>query len=323
MKSRNTKDTMRSEQHQFVETQTTEDLFLDMAGIAGVAGVTEIEIQSTFSTLFSCFNDRISTADRETLSFCLRHLFYHTHQVYTLFLPEMTTCTEESAQIETAYAHMLTMPMRNMPLKNVNVQYRLWSLLQEIEATLSRMAPLCQLVISAATNVIADLDRSCSIPVNAQQQRAYERACTQQSEHRKDGKHTQHQHIFNDQNDATSAAGAEWLLESSQMIQKTESWLQHNQARLSFSVQFSILRPMIPTLIQIDGGLDDLLRSVYAIFANILPACLKSPARADEQITTLLLDISQRCDQILLQIGILVEPLRLLMGQYTLETMLQ
>lgn len=77
---------------------------------------------------------------------------------------------------------------------------------------------------------------------------------------------------------------------------------------------------MIPTLPQIDMALNTLLKSACTIFADILPDFQISEMDKDEKVTILLLDIIQRCDQILLQIGILVEPLHVLIGQYTLET---
>ncbi len=303
MKSQDTEDTIKSNYYSVLRTPTNEDLCLNPAGI-----------DDALKKICSYFSNRLGIADIEILSFCLRHIFYNTNQIYMFLLPELTVCTTESAQLEKDHPRARNMPMRNMPVKNINIQYRIWSALQEIEATLERLEPLCQLLISATTNMLNELDRTCSIHTTVQHT---ETGNTQQEQNGPDseGQASDSNHIQSDNN--------KWQWGQAQAIEKISMCAKNNQNRLSFSIQFAILEPMIPAITQIDSALDDLFKSIDAIFSNILPDIQRSARDSDESSATLLLDLIQRCDQILLQLVILAEPLHVLMGQYTLETTLQ
>ena len=284
MENQDIEDSTANNHHPLLKTHLAEDIFLNSA-----------EIDGALRKLSRFFNDRIGVADREMVTFCLRHIFYNVNQMYTLFLPELTRCSMDT--VEEHYLRIQNMPMRNMPTKNIIIQYQIWSLLQEIEATLERIEPLCQLVISATTNMLNELDRTCSIEDSAKpigQQKEQDALESQQEE------------------------SDEWQWGLAQMKMKMSAWLKNNETQ--FSIQFAILEPMIPALPQIDTALHMLLTSTCAIFGDILPDFQVSEMDEDEKVTILLLDIIQRCDQILLQIGILVEPLHILTGQYTLET---
>ncbi len=298
MKSQASEDTTKNNYH-LLAIHTNEDLCLN-----------SVRIDNALRKICSYFSSRIGIADREILVFCLQHIFYNTNQIYTLLLPEVTACTTESTDEENDHSRTRNMPMRNMPTKNINIQYQLWSSLQEIEFTLERLQFLCQLIISATTNMLNELDRTCSVHITTQHLKT------------ENGKQTYERQTSNsDQLESDDDDTWQWGL--AQAIEKTHTWLQNNQDRLSFSGQFAILAPMIPALAQIDTALDNLLKSVYTIFSDILPDLPESITDGDESSATLLLDLIQRCDQILLQLGILAEPLHVLTGQYILETTLQ
>jgi hypothetical protein len=294
-------DTTKSNHHSLLKTPTNEDLCLNPAGI-----------DDALKKICNYFSNRLGIADIEILSFCLRHIFYNTNQIYMFLLPELTICTTESAQLEKDHPRARNMPMRNMPVKSINIQYRIWSSLQEIEVTLERLEPLCQLLISATTNMLNELDRTCRIHTTV---RHTETGNTQQEQNGPDSEASNSNHIQSDNN--------KWQWGLSQAIEKISMCAKNNRARLSFSIQFAILEPMIPAITQIDSALDDLFKSIDAIFSDILPDIQRSASDSDESSATLLLDLIQRCDQILLQLVILAEPLHVLMGQYTLETTLQ
>lgn len=306
MENQNTEDGMKSNHHLLLKTHQAEDLFLNSA-----------EIDGTLKKLSRFFNDRLGVADRETISFCLRHIFYTTNQMYTLFLPELSNCRMENAGIGKEHFRIYTMPMRNTPVKNLVTQYHIWSLLQEIEAVLERLEPLCQLIISAITNMLNELDRTCSIK--------HKREKTTQKEQVNPYIHSARENQVQspDQGQAQQGESGEWERGLAQMRDKMSIWLKSNETYLSFSIQFAILEPMIPALPQLDVAFNALLKSVCAIFGDILPDFQESGTNEDEKATILLLDIIQRCDQILLQIGILAGPLHVLTGQYTLETTIQ
>ncbi len=298
MENQDIEDNPKSNHHLLLKTHLTEDIFLNSA-----------EIDGTLGKLSRFFNDRIGVADREMVTFCLRHIFYNVNQMYTLFLPELTRCNMETADAEEDHLRIQNMPTRNMPIRNIIIQYQIWSLLQEIEAALERLEPLCQLVISATTTMLNELDRTCSIEDS-----------TRQAEQQIGKKAIEHQAQSADESQARRDESDEWQWGLAQMKMKMSTWLKNNESQPSFSIQFAILEPMIPALPQIDIALNILLKSSYAIFGDILPDFQENETDEDEKVTILLLDIIQRCDQILLQIGILVEPLHILTDQYTLET---
>ncbi|MBA2677758.1 MAG: hypothetical protein H0U76_05110 [Ktedonobacteraceae bacterium] len=301
MKDRDTKEKTNSNQHLLVKTHMHVDLFLN-----------SVEIDEVLGRLCTLFSGRVGIADRETLTFCLRHIFYNVNQLYTLFLPELTKCSLGKASAGQKHLHIHTMPTRNMPVQNLMIQYSIWSLLQEIEATLERLEPLCQLVTSATTNILNELDRTCSIKNKREQARPGEIEDETPTDHARES-----------QGQTQQADDDEWQLGLIQMREKTNAWLNSYEKQLSLSVQFAILAPMIPALPQIDAAFALLLKSSCAIFRDILPDFQASGTDEDEKGTTLLLDIIQRCDQIVLQIGILAQPLYVLTGQYTLETTMQ
>ena len=304
MKDQDTEDRTNRNHHLVLKTHRDADLFLNSA-----------EVDDALRRLCTFFSGRIGIADREILSFCLRHIFYNVNQMYTLFLPELTECSLGKARTEQKRLHIHTMPMRNMPVQKLQVQYSIWSFLQEIEATLERLESLCRLLISATTNMLNELDRTCSIPSKRRQP----------VEKRDDVStdHPQGSQLQSSDQGQRQQADSEWQREIAYMREKTSIWLRSYERLLPFSVQFAILQPMIPALPQVDGGLTLLLKSSCTIFGDILPDFQESGTDEDERVTTLLLDIIQRCDQIMLQIGILVEPLHVLTGQYTLETTMQ
>jgi hypothetical protein len=296
MKNQDTKDTTKNNDHPALQTQMDEDLCLNPAGI-----------DEALKKICGSFSSRVGIADIEILSFCLRHIFYNTNQIYTLLLPELTVCTTESTEIENDHFHARNMPMRNMPIRNVNIQYRIWSSLKEIEATLERLEPLCQLIISATTNILNELDRTCSIHTTTQYTETQTQTRPGDEQQTANASHIQ----SNDQN--ILQQGLAHIIEK----------MNTKKNRLSFSVQFAILAPMIPALSQIDAALDTMFKSIYAIFGDILPNIPDNRIYEDESSATVLLDLIQRCDQIVLQLALLAEPLHVLTGQYTLETALQ
>ncbi len=304
MKDQDTEDRTNGNHRLLLETHRNADLFLNSA-----------EIDDVLSKLCTFFGSRVGIADREMLSFCLRHIFYNVNQMYTLFLPELTQCSLGKARTEQKRLPVHTMPMRNMPVQKLQVQYSIWSFLQEIEATLERLEPLCRLIISATTNMLNELDRTCSIQSKIRQP----------VENRDDVSidHPQGSQVQSSDQSQTQQADSKWQRKLVLMRAKSSTWLKSYERLLPFSIQFAILEPMIPALPQLDGGLTLLLKSACAIFGDILPDFQESGTDEDEKATTLLLDIIQRCDQIMLQIGILVEPLHILTGQYTLETIIQ
>lgn len=305
MKDQDTED--RTNHHLVLKTHTDADLFLNSA-----------EIDDVLRRLGTFFSGRVSVADREMLSFCLRHIFYNVNQIYTLLLPELTKCSLGKASTEQKRLRIHTLPMRNMPVQSLVIQYSIWSLLQEIEATLERLEPLCQLVTSATTNMLNELDKTCSIKSKMRQA-----GPTENSNRTAIGPTVEGPLQSSGQSQRQQADSDEWQLGLAQMREKTRAWLKSYQAQLPLSVQFAILEPMIPALSQIDAAFTLLLKSACTIFGDILPDFQESETSEDEKATTLLLDIIQRCDQIVLQIGVLAEPLHVLTGQYTFETTMQ
>ncbi|HLZ63170.1 MAG TPA: hypothetical protein VKR06_40075 [Ktedonosporobacter sp.] len=232
--------------------------------------------------LRTCFKRCVDAEDMELLGFSLHHLFYGVNTLYQSVLPNLTACTAHIVEIETT-----------------GCQYCLWLHLQEVKRLLERIEPLCRLLNGAIISILDSLD--------ALRRLGGEQKATRKDEGRE-----------KDQCWQQTMAQERWELALSVLTDRLNSWHQYHTKRLSFTIQFTNLLPHIPTLAHMDTAFDLLLDNAGAIFGEILQDFQAISIGDDEAMATLLLDLMQKVDQLLLQIDILVEPLHMLIRYYAI-----
>ena len=253
-----------------------------------------------------CFKGRVSTYNTELLELGLRHIFVSADLLYSILLPELTTMTNQQDTFvdnEDQSAPSTIQPPQT--------GFCAWPLLQELEALFIRLQPLCQLLNSATTNILEELDRSSSI---------YKHPYLQPEEHDMDL-----------QDDALAASDVshlpdntyyQWMQAVRLLTDRLEVWQRANKERLLFVQNFTQSNPSASTLDQVDITLDALLLTLRKVFGTILPEFHTLEKGDDETIAMLLLDLIQKTDQTLLHLEALIEPLHALLHWYAMENTL-
>jgi hypothetical protein len=252
-----------------------------------------------------CFWDRISNHHIDMLSMCLSNIFISVDELYRILLPELTTCLQRNP----------THSEKPITEQEISAHYCIWSLLQDIENALEHLEPLCHLLINTIMTTVEALDRSCSIYGAARIKRQLLR----------EGEDEESTEILA----AISTAQISdhtyyhWMQAVRSLSEQLQQWQYCNQTRCSFAQQFDLFATMIPTLGQVDSMLDLIVDTMQAIFGQILPEFHMIARGDDETATTLLLDVTQKIDLILLTIHTQIEPLYILTREYAHKIKLQ
>jgi hypothetical protein len=252
-----------------------------------------------------CFASRAYPQDTEILDVSLRHIFASANTLYSSLLPELTASTiltttdTQLAQIE----------------QSLHTHYCIWYLLQEIEALLERLEPLCQLLIGAATNILEAFDRSCSI-----YETSYIKKRLQQ-----EGEDDENTEILAaiEVSHIPENTYYQWMQAVRLLTTRLQNWNTTNKTRTPFVNQFMPMTLAAPSLPHIDTAMDVLFENIHAIFGTMLPEFHTIAKGDDDTTATLLLDIVQKTDQILIQTRTCLEPLHTLIRQYGVESTLQ
>lgn len=168
----------------------------------------------------------------------------------------------------------------------IDVHYHIWLCLQATKQQLERLEAHCQL----ATNLTFALLTALSLeepPINTQE--------------------LLYQHIITQE---------EWERELTVITERSNDWLQSHHNCPPLIAQF----PHIPAMLHGDTALDALLDNACAIFSDIFADFRTLTPGDDETLATLLLDIMQKVDLILLQVDIVLEQLYPLLKQFTVNT---
>jgi len=243
--------------------------------------------------LRTCFKRSIDAEDMELLGFSLHHLFYSVNLLYRRVLPDLTACTMHAAE-----GQELT--------RDLGCQYCVWLHLQEAKRLLERIEPLCQLLNGAIISILASLDALRRLE---EEQKAQKLQTPGLQERKRQEKEQCWQETL---------AQGRWELALSILTERLNSWHQSHTKRISFTIQFANLLPHIPTLAHMDTAFDLLLDNAGAIFGEVLQDFQAISVGDDEAMATLLLDLMQKVDQLLLQIDILLEPLHILIRRYAI-----
>ncbi len=188
-------------------------------------------------------------------------------------------------------AECMTSSSQKVP--QIDMRYHIWDQLQQIENLLERIEPLCHLLSNTLSSLLDLLNRTCGI---APRQSA-------QGDDLSDPLHS------------GRPVHAPATTSNSRLLEQLQSWRNCNA--LSFVQQFANQEPATSSLEQMDHALELVRESISTIFGTILPA--SQADSDDEAMATLLFDIGQQIDQILLHMGALLEPLRVLIAQFTLK----
>jgi hypothetical protein len=248
-----------------------------------------------------CFWDRMPHQHIEVLSLCLCNIFTNVDELYRVLLPELTTNLQANPILS------------EDPITEGH--YCIWNLLQDIESALEQLDPLANLLINTITAIIEALDRSCSIYGAA---RSKQRLLL-------DGEDEESTKLLT----AISTAQISdttcyyWMQAIRSLTDQLQHWQDCNQTRCSFAQEFALFASMLPTLGQLDSMLDLIVTTMQTIFGQLLPAFHTIARGDDETATTLLLDIMQKIDLILLTLNTQVEPLYILTREYVHKIQLQ
>ena len=188
--------------------------------------------------------------------------------------------------IDTLYQH--TLPV----LTHLTIQrhshtfaqrHALWEQLQAILLLLERIESHCHLLLSTTTSVLATLD-------------------------------TTEDTVFSTEVPTTYVGTAQWQHAYEVLSLALHEWQEQHKAHLTFATAFALTS--VPSLLHIDTALALLFDSANAIFGDIIPDIQLVAQGDDEVVATLLFDLMQQNDLLLIQISKLVEPLQQLMKHY-------
>lgn len=257
---------------------------LTEVGAGGISPTTEAVAQDILPLLLVrltiYFDGRVDSNDAETLVFCLCQLFYRVTLLYQNTLPAL------------ADANGTTMGKGVSP--HFLSRHHTWTHLRQIIRALERVESLSHLLNDVTENILEALDATCS-PGSSLGERAFI-AIEQQM---------------------LSTESVQWEQAYTALAEQLNRWQQYGVQRLSFAIQFAHLTPTLPTLTDIDNALDLLLDNASAIFGDIFPDLQAISPSDDEAVATLLFDLMQQSDLLLVHIESLLEPLHLLLRQYT------
>ena len=190
--------------------------------------------------------------------------------------------------IDTLYLHTLPALTRLTIQKHTHSttfthRHAIWEQLQSILLLLERVESHCHLLLSTTTSVLATLDTT--------------------------------EDTFNTDTSLTYVGTEQWQHAYEVLSFTLQSWQDQRTSHLTFATAFS----SPPGLIAVDTALALLFDSANAIFGDIIPDVQLVAQGDDEIVATLLFDLMQQNDLILIQISKLVEPLQHLMKHYAVK----
>ncbi len=205
--------------------------------------------------------DHVPQQEIEMFRFCLRHIFLCINTLHQLDFSDPTT----------------------MPHGASLTTYHLgWQQLVSLTGTIERLESLCQLLQGALLAFLDGLDVPLPTPALTSSNGAI------------------HTDPPSEQQELYTATHAQWNAAYAALADCLEHWQLSSIRHISFCERFSQLIPLIPTLPQMDSALTHLLEYTIAIFGDILLDSQAISMGDEEATATLLLDIAQRADQILI-----------------------
>ena len=194
--------------------------------------------------------------------------------------------------IDTLYQHILPTLTRLITEQkhatHTPFAYRhaLWEQLQAILLLLERVESHCHLLLGTTTCVLATLD-------------------------------TTEEAAFSTEAPTTYVGTEQWQHAYEVLSLALHNWQEQRRVHLTFATAFA--STSVASLVQVDTTLALLFDSASAIFGDIIPDIQLVAQGDDEVVATLLFDLMQQNDLLLIQISKLVEPLQHLMRHYAVK----
>jgi len=255
--------------------------------------------------VLACLGSSTYTDDMDALGFSLHHLFLRVDFLYRDALPglEANTATTITMGLE-----------QDLSLQDTLIhRQRIWSQLHAIGRTLNRLEPICHLLSDAIEGIFDTLDAASdvfSFRVGTGSLADISAAGFAQERTRGYGYAIPTEPVDDER----------WDSAFSTVFQSLKSWQQSYRACTPFSIQFSDLNEAtgglaVPEkdhsqevpLDRLDAAFATLLDNACVIFGDILPAFRTSAANDYEGTATLLFDLIQQSDHLLLQLDATLE----------------
>ncbi len=250
----------------------------------GVVGVSVI-----LERMVAYFADRTHGEDLNVLSFSLRHLFGCMDYLYRSTLPELlkTPMTKESPE--------------QSPMDNLLCRHTTWTRLRSIKQTLNRVEPLCDLLNDVVNRMLDALDLTSSDVEKSLAKSALQGA------------------LYVDEQEWLRILNLErWDLALANLTACLHLWREEYGQCSLFIDYFAQLLPAMPSLARLDDIFATILDISGALFGDILPNFQALSPGDDEIAATLLFDLMQQVDQLLLQFDLTIEPLHTLTEHFAL-----
>ena len=259
---------------------------------SAVAGLSVI-----LGQMVAYFSGRASVDDMDVLSFSLHHLFCRADYLYRIALSELMSCSP-SPITEQAF--------RDDLLRHQHI----WTKLRAIKHTIDRMEPLCNLLSDATQCILDALDLTSEVPPSFEDPaRCFV--------HHSDGQTSQDSQ--NAQNWLHTLNQERWEQALTTLTEHLRYWQQSYEQLAPFARHFGRVMPAIPALSEVDEVFSIVLDSAGAIFGDILPGFQAVSVGDDDAVATLLFDLMQQVDQLLVQFDKTLEPLHALIEHFAFK----
>ena len=257
-----------------------------------VAGLSGILVQ-----MVAYFRNRVNVDDLDVLNFSLHYLFCRIDYLYLTALPDLLSSIP--AVTEQAFSDDLA------------CRQNIWSKLRDIKHIINRLEPLCNLLVDATRCILEAFDSTGHMagvprrsPATTDENTLTRLTAMVQSEEQ-------------DWQQPLSQEHCEQALTA--LITCLSTWQQSYSQLAHFIDHFAYVLPTIPSLTQLDEVFNILLDSAGTIFGEILPKAISAGQTVDDAgVATLLFDLMQQTDQLLLQFDTALEPLHALIEHFTL-----
>lgn len=249
----------------------------------GVVGVSVI-----LEHMVAYFAERAHGEDLNVLSFSLRHLFGCMNYLYRSALPELlkTPVIKKSPE--------------RPPMDDPLGRHTTWTRLRSIKQTLNRVEPLCDLLNDVVNRMLDALDLTSDAEISLTKSALPNTLYTDEQEWLR---------ILNMER---------WDLAMANLTACLHFWqAEYSQCPL-FVDYFARVLPPPPSLVQLDDVFAAILDCAGTLFGEIL-SNFQALSPGDEEIAaTLLFDLMQQVDQLLLQLDLTIEPLHALTEHFAL-----
>ncbi|MFL5626235.1 MAG: hypothetical protein ACJ788_11645 [Ktedonobacteraceae bacterium] len=249
-------------------------------GTAGVAIILE--------RMLAYFAGRAREEDLHIFSFSLQHLFTHMDYLYRHALPALLQSS------------LIKMTPALSPMDDLLYQHTMWTKLRSIKQTLNRVEPLGHLLNDAAERILDALDLTGDKEISHEELTLHGASCADDQEWLL---------IYNHER---------WNLAVANLTETLHCCQEAYSQNSLFKDYFAQVLPSIPALVLLDDVFTTLLDCTGAIFGDILLNFQALSPGDDEIAATLLFDLMQQVDQLLLQIDRTLEPLHALTEHFAL-----